>query len=459
MQPYRSGIIVVLVMALVLVAGTPGPVWAGEGFGRLTKKTAKVNRVNPPAVFVMGNRIAVKTSSSDAADSALAQRLQAQLESELIGRDQRFIMDANHPDVAIEVKVLQNRKGERWEKRQETQSRKSGTDAKGKDKFESVEVEVSYKVVSHSVRAAYKVTETAPGTSLDADSLAVDFDHAFREGEGAPDQDQLETAAVDDIVKRITRRLTPTREQIEVLLPQGTLEGLASLADAGLWNRYMEALEKRQPNAKPADESYRQYALGTAYEVLGYAADDPEITLKYLEKADAYYNSAVEANPEEKYFSQPYKFLLSRRTFAPPLERVQSALVAYRRLKEFKDGLASAQAKRTAPELPQESTGGKSLEGQRGGAAGGMDNAAVIRMVRSGLGQDIVLQAIESAPHCAFDVSANGLVALSEAKVDAQIIRRMQQIAAGKKTSRRSEAKRPAAGSAKKPSPRPDAIP
>ena len=195
MQRHRLGI-GSMMLAGALVVGSAAPARAGEGFGFFTKKTGKLIRVSPPAVFLLGNRITVKVSSSDAADAGLAGRLQTQLESELIARDQRFMIDGKHPDEVIDLKVLQNRKGERWENRQEVQSRKVGTDAKGRDKFESYNVDVRYQVVSHSVRAAYKVTATAGGRSLDADSLAVDFEMAFREGSGAPDQNTLETREV-----------------------------------------------------------------------------------------------------------------------------------------------------------------------------------------------------------------------------------------------------------------------
>jgi len=424
----------------MIAAAVAAPARAGEGFGFFTKKSAKVNRVSPPAVFLTANRLAVKVSSGDTANAGLAQRFQAQLESELISRDHRFVADAGHPEVLIDVRVLQNRGGERWENRQELATRKVGTDAKGKDKYESYPVEVRYKIVSHSLRAAYKVSNVARGTSLDADSLAADFEQAFREGEGAPEAAQLETGAVDDLVNRIARRLTAAKEEMEVLLPQGSLESLAPLATAGLWNRYLEALEKRQPLAKPTDDAYRQYALGTAYEALGYAAEDPDATLRYLEKADSYYSGALDANPQEKYFSQPYKGILSSRVFPPPFERVQAALVGYRRLKDFKDGLGGAQAHAQAQ--ASESGGDKSLQGAAGGGEGRMNNAAVIRMVQAGLGQDIVLQAIASAPHCDFDISANGLIALSEAKVGAPVIRRIQEVASGRKASHRPDAKR-----------------
>ena len=67
---------------------------------------------------------------------------------------------------------------------------------------------------------------------------------------------------------------------------------------------------------------------------------------------------------------------------------------------------------------------------EEGGAAR-MDNAAVIRMVKAGLAEDIILTAVDSAPERGFDVSPSGLIALAEAAVPKPIIARLQKIAAG----------------------------
>jgi tetratricopeptide (TPR) repeat protein len=433
--------------ALLALAALLGalPAAAKEGFGMMTKKAAAVTRVSPPAVFLMGTKIQVKADSAKGGDDGLAQRLRTQLESELISRDSRLTAEASRPETLIEVNILQNEANEKWETREEMRSRQVGKDSKGKPVYESYRTNVQYKVVSHSFAAAYKVTDLVKKASLDADSVQFSFNKDFREGNDAPEIFALEGSAINRAVESIARRITPTRETIHVLVPKGTLEDLGNLAEAGQWNLYLEALEKRPPSPKPADDSYRHYALGTAYEALGYAADEPEMTLKYLEQASIYYGKAIETNPGEKYFSQEYDSLLgnllkSDRKIPPPLQRVQSALVSYRRLKDFQDNYDSLLASKAVESA-------KSLEPGGSGDGEAMDNDDVISMAQAGLEGDIILKAIDSAPRHQFDVSPQGLIALASAKVDKKIILRIQEIASGKQTGKKAA---PAATTSKK---------
>ena len=68
----------------------------------------------------------------------------------------------------------------------------------------------------------------------------------------------------------------------------------------------------------------------------------------------------------------------------------------------------------------------------------GMDNAAVIQMVKAGLETDVVLSAIDTAPRCEFDTSAQGLIQLAQANVDRKVIRRIQEVAGGQEGSRQA---------------------
>jgi hypothetical protein len=424
-------------LAILLTLLGAMPALAREGFGMLTKKAASLTRVTPPAVFLMRPKIQVKVSSSRSDDSGPAQRLQSQLESELISRDSRLVSDPERPETLIEVTILQNDSNEKWEKRQELATRQVGKDSKGKPVFETYPVEVNYKIVTHDFGAAYKVKDLQKGGSLDADTVQSNFKDDFREGKNAPEIFTLESSAIGRVVDAIARRITPTRESIGVLLPKGSLGDLGNLAEAGQWNRYLEAVEKKPASAKPADESYRQYALGAAYEALGYAAEEPEVTLKYLEQASIYYGKALETNPGEKYFAQAYDSVWSGRNVPPPLDRVQTALVNYRRLKDFRDNYDSMVAAKAA-----ESS--KSLDKP---VVGQIDNAAVIRMVKAGLEQAVILKAIDAAPSHGFDISPNGLIQLAEEKVDKRIILHIQEIASDKKPA----AAKPAALHKKKP--------
>ena len=334
-------------VGLVMVLMAALPAGAREGFGLLAKKTAPLTRVSPPAVFLTGTKFDVQVHNAGKVDESVAQRLKSQLESGLISRDSRLTAESGHPETLIDVTLLNENSNERWERRQEIATRQTGKDAKGKPVFESYPVEVNYKTVTYSFGTSYKVTDAVRGASLDAGSIPFNFSNSFREGQGTPETFSLQNSAITAVVERIARRLTSTRESINVLLPKGSLDDLGNLATAGQWNRYLEALEKHSPLSNPADEAYRQFALGTAYEALGYAADDPETTLKYLEQASVYYGKALESNPGEKFFSQSYDSFWSRRNVPPPLDRVKEGIISYRRLKDFQSSQESVLASKS----------------------------------------------------------------------------------------------------------------
>jgi hypothetical protein len=412
---------------------------AGADFG-WTKKTATLVRVSPPKVFLMGTRINVKATSQDPTNQALAEKIRSQLESTLISADSRLSADATKPEVLVDVTVLQNDYSESMSKRRETERRQVGKDAKGKPVYQDYEVMVDYKTVAYAFGAAYKVNDLVKGGSLDADTVRYELRQDYREGSGAPEKFNLEGSAAAAVVGKIVPRLTPTREKIGVLLPKGYLETYLPLGQNGLWSKYLEALSGLPENPKPSEESYRQYALGTAYEALGYAADDPDTTLKYLEQAASFYNRSIEVNPGEKFFSKPYESLFGSKTAAAPLDRVKQALGDYRRIKEFRESYEKMQvaAKSAVP-----AEGGKSLDRPAGGPTDAVDNAAVIQMLQSGLSEDIILTSINSAPHCHFDVSPKGLVELSQAKVSSHLIQRIQEIASkGKDAGKGKPAKK-----------------
>jgi hypothetical protein len=422
----------VIIAALVAVSAS-ATADAKEGFGMgLTKQTAALVRTSPPAVFLMGTKLRVDAANAGG-HQALAERLKSQLESELLSRDDRLTLDPAFAETLVEVTVLHNEASERWESRKEQRSRKVGEDSKGKAIYKTEEVTVKYRIVTHSFGASFRVTDLTRNASLDADTIEIPFEGSFREGADAPEVFTLENQAIAQAVDAVARRITPTREQISVLLPKGSFKDLIRLAQAAEWNRYLEAVERTAESSKPRDEAFRQYALGTAYEALGYATDEPEVTLRYLEKADLHYDKAIELHPAEKFFSKSYDNRWTSKSAMAPLERVRSSLVNYRRLKDFQDNYETM----VAASDPS-AAGGKSLAGNGGGdrvagermAGERMDNAAVIRMVRAGLGHDIILTAIDNAESPAFDVSPNGLIELSAAEVDEKVIRRIQELAA-----------------------------
>lgn len=434
--------ILALALGAVLCLGLPAA--AREGFGTFSKTTATLYRVEPPAVFLAGTRIGVKVTSAEPRDKPLAERLRSQLESELLSRDPRLTSAPNNPQTLIEVEILQNDSSTREEVREMTELKQVGRDAKGKAVYDNVPVNVRFTIIHCALSLAYKVSDTDKEASLDADSIQVPVEREYREGQTVPPLFALQSESLGQVIERIARRLTPTKEKVGVLLPRGSLEDLATLAQAGQWNRYLEALEGRNPSAEANAEAYRQYALGTAYEALGYAADDPGVTLKYLEQADSYYNKAIDANPGEKFFTKAYDAIFSSKQATAPLERVRTALVAYRRIKDFQESSASLQATPAGASSNAKSLGAPA-------APKSIGNADVIRMVKAGLPDDVIVTAIAAAPAQAFDVSPSGLIDLSQAQVSKHLIAHIQQLAAGKPAASQPQAKKKPAPPAKRP--------
>ncbi len=412
-----------LALALTPTAHAKGK----EGFGMMSKKTARLTRVSPPEVFLMGVKIDVVTTSIGSSTTTASQRLADQLESELISRDRRLRAEPSTPETRVDVNVLESRGSETWENREVTRIFQVGKDAKGKPVYESRQVTVPFKLVKHSFSASYTVTDLVKNSSLVADTIRITYDKDFEEGTNAPALFTLENEAVDSAVDQIARRITPTSEVIGVLLPKGSFEELANLAIGGQWNRYLEALEAMPPRPGAADDAYRQYAIGTAYEALGYASEEADVTLRYLEQADVHYGKAIDGNPGEKFFLKPYDAIFTSKRGEAPLDRVRQALVGYRRIKDFQERYASLQANAEAQ------VAAKSLEQEK--AVAGMGNAAVIQMVEAGLPEEVILNAIDTAPEHNFDVSPKGLIELSTGRVGKSILLHIQKLANGKKAT------------------------
>lgn len=439
-------------LILVFALGSAGfcvavPAWADrEGFG-MRRALVEVARVQPASVSIPGSKIWVEGLSQDRNCQPVANHLAATLESEMLNADSRLSSDEVQPDAILELTVLRCDGDEKWESRQVTKLKKVGEDADGDPIYREYETTVRYQVFNAQLVVAYKATVRRSGTSLDADSLESAFRSEHAEGRGAPSLGDIESHLVGEIVGRIVPRLAATNEVIRVLLPKGTLKELIPLAEADLWNRYLEALEREPARPAAEDESYRRYAIGLAYEVLGYRADDPETTLRYLEEAAIHYDEALDMNPEEKYFTRPFKgswavkagksagqALLgvlgkgstqpdaSAMDAPPPIERVRSALGSYRQLISQREQLASL-----SPGGGGSSSGGKSLVGSP--AEGGFGNDQVIDMVHAGLAEEIIIQAIEDTLSCNFNVTPQGLIQLSKAQVPSTVIKVMQTAA------------------------------
>ncbi len=423
----------------VLVGLVPSTLDAKEGFG-LKKSTVLLDRVRPADVYISGTRIDVRSGTSNG-DGSLDVQLVETLKSTVLGNEARFSLDERIPDTLIEVSLVDNDYQERWETRTVKRSYPVGKDSKGRQQYAVRDARVKFKVVSQVFSVSFKVTNMKTRSVLMADTVSRSWNDDYEEGRNAPDRSQLEHRSVSETVDEIARRLTPTVEKIGVLLPGGRLKDLRNLASGGLWNPFLEALDSLSESAKPKDESYRQYSLGVAYEALAYQAEQPEVSIRYLEESASHYQKAIRLNPGEKYFTGDFKgnaFMaglkrtvadslgkggtVERKRAMAPIERVKSALEQYQKVIEFRDADSRAGV-RVADAL----VGAKGASGQKGLApSNALTNSEVIEMSRAGLDEEIIFSAIDSAEITAFDITPSGLVELARAEVSSKVIQRIQ---------------------------------
>ena len=163
----------------------------------------------------------------------------------------------------------------------------------------------------------------------------------------------------------------------------------------GLWARDLEMLETLQPYGDPRIDSFRQYNIGVANEALAYQAQDVQAAIKYLQQASNAYGKAIDARPEEK-------------NFIPAQTRIKLALEHYEQIGQT--SVAAAAIPTTAPQ-PAEKP---------------LTNDDVIDMVKAKLDHGNIVDTIQHASATSFDLSPQGLIALSKAGVNGQIIGTMK---------------------------------
>jgi hypothetical protein len=160
---------------------------------------------------------------------------------------------------------------------------------------------------------------------------------------------------------------------------------------------------------KPADDAYRLYDIGVAYEALAYAAEDEKSAMKFLDEAAINYGKAIDAKPAEKYFLDPQK-------------RIETAIAHYKELEEQGHSKVVAEsAPATKVDTSSKATTAKALT-----------NAQVIAMVKSGMEDDTVIQTVRSAKASNFDLSAGGQQQLTSNGVSTPVVAAMKARAARK---------------------------
>jgi hypothetical protein len=376
---------------------------AREGFG-FTKRSATMNLRRPPAIAINASRVKVTATSERTRAADDAQVLRKYVEDALVAGDPRLTLSGS-PDVTVAIDLDRLDYDVRSESKVEYESEKT-KDKDGKTKYVSVPKTKYYKTVDAEIAGTFKITD-ARGRSLDAGDIDRKFNEQYEYS--VPDQAKITDDLLHGAARKIAARIVPTYDKVTVLVPKGSFEAYAPLAESNSWEGYLRAVQAIPPNHDPAAEAYRQYALGVANEGLAHATSDKRKALELLRAAAENYRTATQSNPGEKLFSERYNSLLNQAE--APLVRVEDSIASYERWVNATPATAlasSAPASKTKP-------------------AKTMRNETVIEMTRAGLGDDVIIGAIDAASSTSFDTSPDALIELSKSGVSSGVIRRMQQ--------------------------------
>jgi tetratricopeptide (TPR) repeat protein len=227
----------------------------------------------------------------------------------------------------------------------------------------------------------------------------------------APTLADVRSRLILDAVQQIAEHIVNTDESVGVFLAkkEGPLDEGDKAAQTGLWERALETFETAPAFPKPEEDAYRLYDIGVAYEALAYQAEDEKAAMKYLDQAAINYGKAIDAKPDEKYFLAPQK-------------RIETAIAHYKELNREHDEAARAKAEaETAANNPP-----------AGNSAKGLTNAQVIAMVKAGMDEAIVIQAIRGADAINFDLTPAGQKTLTSNGVSPHLLAEMKTQAAKK---------------------------
>jgi len=369
-------------------------------------------------------------------DSAgdVAYDLQALLETELLKDEPSLRVEPNKPDTIVTCSITG------FYHPEPTASTRSAVGVTGLKNEQSTRV-------TGSLSVSFQV-KTAAGQQLIADNVEAKYDqefdamgdstsqgvkgsvsgtwHRLKGGSSKemnpPTDAELRSRLLLDAVQQIAEHIVNTDESIDVFLAKlkGPVEDGDKDAVGGLWERALETFETAQPSSKADEDAYRLYDIGVAYEALAYQADDNKTAMKFLDQAAINYGKAIDAKPGEKYFIDPQK-------------RIETAVAHYTELEEEKKPKPAPAAAVAAP--PSSATPGKSARPRA------LTNSQVIAMIKSGMDDDTVEQAIRAAKTINFDLTLSGQQELAGSGVSAPVVTAMKTRAA----------RRPAASNTPKP--------
>ena len=425
-----------------LGAGALAAALAGaQSFG-VAKEKVTLQRKLPALTHLAGTTIKVKVTGHDDQGSLPAD-FQALLETELLKNDSRLRVDDAHPSTLVICQITEfSHPPPTVTTRQSVAAKKPGLPF-GKNAGTTNQtltritgaLSVSFQakvpggqvLISDNVHAKYDDQFDSSGVSTEhgvMGSVTGTFNRlkggSRNEDTKPPTDSELRSRLMADAVRQIAGHIVNTDERVEVFLARhkGALDDGDKQAEAGLWERALETFETAPPLGSKEDDAYRLYNIGVAYEALAYQAEDQRAAMKYLEEAAINYGKAIDAKPAEKYFLEPQK-------------RIETAIAHYKQLEGDK-------TPNPVPEGNKRPRHGGAAAAQPSPWGSGtftpdvkaLTNAQVIAMVKSGMDDEAVAQAIRTAKAVNFDLSDAGQRNLTGNGIDEKVLAAMKARAA-----------------------------
>ncbi|HEX4286229.1 MAG TPA: hypothetical protein VHZ28_14135 [Terracidiphilus sp.] len=395
-----------------------------EGLGFGTPKTkVYLQRKLPPLVRLAGGSFRVKVTGREN-QIDLSRDLSAQLETELMKNDPRLRADSSNPSMVISCQITE------YSHPQPTVTQRPNLGA-GKNSPQTLPymritgaLSVAFQaragaqmLASNNIIAKYDEEFDSNGNSASHGVMGTMSSAWHRVTGGASSEDlnpptepELRAKLLNQAVHQIAQHLVTTNETVEVYLAKGKkpLDEGNKQAKAGLWQRALETYETAPSMQKPTDDAYRLYDIGVAYEALAYTAEDEKAAMKFLDEAAINYGKAVDAKPAEKYFLEPQK-------------RIETAIAHYKELEEQRrPRVAAAEAISVS----------KPVAGAVQTKA--LTNAQVVAMVKAGMEEDTIIQAVRAAKAASFDLSPGAQQEMASNGVSSQVIAAMKTRSVGK---------------------------
>jgi hypothetical protein len=378
---------------------------SAQGFGSHKMKMFLYPK-QPPRVFPPSAKFIVQLHPQAIINQQNLRQIQKSLEKTLAGYDLRFNSVVAKPDIIISCVIPELNAFSTYETHYTLEQGDLSAEVDIKSPIGSTLQPYRLTVLEGHLTVNYSAREAATGKTLDADTLKLDFKQGYERN--PPQITDLYNLLIDNLAHMVASRFVPDFHSVEVPLAKGKLKHASELLQKGCWNSAIDELHSLPQFIKADEEAFRLYTLGIAYEGLAYETPYLNPTRDYLEKALRYYEEAKRHQATEA-------------TFQTSSNRVVKLLNEYRRIEIF------IRAYEKSEHQKELETSIINKIQTRHGKAGFINNNTIISMVKSALPEKEVIESIANVRSRYFDLSPQGMSALTKAGVKAQVIDAMRQ--------------------------------